>query len=354
MTNQFYETLVQGRADKAKRAFTTRRVPVEQMTQLKVRNWNPAPGDLMLARIESIGHHGRIELTNGRRATLFPGDEVIVCCASRYAPHQFEAVLQDMVWPKDLVAAGGVASTQLSRHGKTKAPTRLAPIGAVCGATGRPLNVKDFGVPAIEDRLPIQVILVAGTSMNAGKTASAAALVRGFSSRGLRVGAAKITGTGSGPDPWLMIDSGAHTVLDFTDGGYASTYKVATSDLESMSHNLINHLADEGCDVAVLEVADGLLQPETAALLSSKTFRLRVFGTVFTAYDAMGAVTGAEWLKAKGYRLVGLSGQMTAAPLAAQEAEIATGVPVYSLSDLQDGPTAQGMLRADRTRARAS
>lgn len=348
MTTQSHETLVQARVHKAKKAFTTRRIPVEEMTRLKVKNWNPSPGDVMLARVQSIGHHTRIELTNGRRATLFPGDEIIVCCASRYAPDQFEAVLQDAVWPSDLVAAGGIASTQLSRHGKTKAPTKLVPLGAVCGEQGRALNVRDFGVHEIANKQPIQVVLVAGTSMNAGKTSSAAALVRGLSRQGLRVGAAKITGTGAGPDPWLMIDSGAQSVLDFTDGGFASTYKVSASQLESMSRNLVNHLANEGCDVAVLEVADGLLQPETAALLSSRSFRMRVFGAVFTAYDAMGAVTGAEWLKDKGYRLLGLSGQMTSAPLAAQEAEIATGVPVYSLSDLEDGAIARGLLRANQ------
>ncbi|MGI9385182.1 MAG: hypothetical protein ACR2PO_18670 [Methyloligellaceae bacterium] len=324
------------------------------MTRLKVCDWTPAPGDLVLARVEAIGQHTRIELPDGRRASLFPGDEIIVCCGSRYAPDQFEAELQDGVWPTDLVAAGGLASSELSRHAKKSKPTKILPLGAVCGEDGEPLNVADFALAKLETRLPIKVVLVAGTSMNAGKTASAAALVRGLSELGYRVGAAKITGTGSGPDPWLMVDSGASAVLDFTDGGYASTFKVPAMELESMAHNLINHLANEGCQVAVLEVADGLLQPETATLLASKSFRLRVFGALFTAYDAMGAVTGAEWLRTKGYRLLGLGGQMTASQLAAREAQRATNLPTYSLSDLADGPTADAMLFGRDAYTRAS
>ncbi len=344
MPYQFCETLDSGRVSRAKRSFTTRRVAAEDMTQLKVSGWNPSPGDLMLARIETIGQHSRLELTDGRRASLFPGDEIIVCCGSRYAPDQFEAILQDGLWPTDLVAAGGVASTELSRHSRMKPATKIVPLGAVCGADGEPLNVAEFALPAIEEHLPITVVLVVGTSMNAGKTASAAALVRGLARQGHRVGAAKITGTGAGPDPWLMVDSGASSVLDFTDGGYASTFHVPAHALEAMVHNLINHLALDGCSVAVVEAADGLLQPETAALLSSKSFRLRVHSALFTAYDAMGAVTGVEWLQAKGYRLLGLSGQMTASELTSREARLATRQPVFFMSDLEDGATIDAML----------
>ena len=354
MSSPAYHTLDKARVSKAKRSFTTRRVAAKDMTRLKVCDWAPSPGDLMLARVEAIGQHARIELPDGRRASLFPGNEIIVCCGSRYAPDQFEAELQDGVWPTDLVAGGGLASCEISRHASKKPATRLQPLGAVCGENGKPLNVSDYALARIDKRLPIKVVLVAGTSMNAGKTASAAALVRGFSQVGYRVGAAKITGTGSGPDPWLMVDSGADTVLDFTDGGYASTFKVPAPELDAMAHNLIDHLAFEGCEVAVLEVADGLLQPETAALLASNSFRLRVFGALFTAYDAMGAVTGAEWLRTNGYRLLGLAGQMTASKLAAREAQHATDLPVYTLSELADGPTADAMLLRRDACTRAS
>ena len=120
-----------------------------------------------------------------------------------------------------------------------------------------------------------------------------------------------------------------------------------------MVHNLINHLAAEGCTVAVVEAADGLLQSETAALLSSNSFRLRVHSALFTAYDAMGAVTGVEWLQAKGYRLLGLSGQMTASELTAREARLATGQSVFFMRDLEDGAAIDAVLRGRPEMTRA-
>ena len=44
------------------------------------------------------------------------------------------------------------------------------------------------------------VLIVAGTAMNAGKTTAAARLIKGLQRAGLRVGAAKVTGTGAGGD----------------------------------------------------------------------------------------------------------------------------------------------------------
>ena len=164
MSSPAYQTLDNARVARAKRSFTTRRVAAEEMTRLKVCDWNPSPGDLMLARVETIGQHTRIELPDGRRASLFPGDEIIVCCGSRYAPDQFEAELQDGVWPTDLVAAGGLASCELSRHARKKPATQIQPLGAVCGENGKPLNVANYALSKVETRLPIKVVLVAGTA----------------------------------------------------------------------------------------------------------------------------------------------------------------------------------------------
>ena len=81
------------RADKAKRSFTTRRVPAGDMRTIVRRDVRPQPGDLVLAKVVAIGSHRRLESPAGRRATLFPGDEIIVCYGNRYAPDQFEAIV---------------------------------------------------------------------------------------------------------------------------------------------------------------------------------------------------------------------------------------------------------------------
>src|SRR4051794_23706324 len=90
----------------AKRACTTRRVPSGSMKTLVERVVRPESGDLVLARIDEIGKQKRIELTDGRRAHLFPGDEIVVCFGNRYAPDQYEAIVGDDLDRCDLVASG--------------------------------------------------------------------------------------------------------------------------------------------------------------------------------------------------------------------------------------------------------
>jgi len=97
----------------------------------------------VLAAIESIGQHARIEQRDGRRATLFPGDEVVVAYGHRYAPDQFEAAIPEDLGPCELVAAGGVAARVQSAHGRMSEATRLTPVGLLADGAGRRLNVRD-------------------------------------------------------------------------------------------------------------------------------------------------------------------------------------------------------------------
>src|SRR5471032_1016918 len=50
----------------------------------------PHAGDVVLARVHKLGQHAAIQLPDGRRATLFEGDEILVAYGDRYAPDQFE------------------------------------------------------------------------------------------------------------------------------------------------------------------------------------------------------------------------------------------------------------------------
>ena len=107
----------------------------------------PCAGDLVMARVDELGKHRRVELPDGRRAIIFPGDEIIVCFGNRYAPDQFEAVIGDDLGSCDLVAGGGIAACELSRHDRMIEPTRITPIGLVGDAAGNTLNVRDFSLP---------------------------------------------------------------------------------------------------------------------------------------------------------------------------------------------------------------
>jgi len=194
----------------------------------------------------------------------------------------------------------------------------------------------DWALPSAEAKQPRPfVITVVGTAMNAGKTTTAAHLIKGLSRSGMKVGAAKLTGTGAGGDRWLMSDAGAMEVVDFTDAGFASTYRTATlPQLERIQSQLMAHLRNIGSEAIVLEIADGLFQQETAMLLESPLFKANIDAVIFAAGDAMGACGGADWLHQRNLPVVALSGCVSASPLAAREAQHITGLPVLGLDEL--------------------
>lgn len=338
------EILDRNRITRAKFAFSTRRVPHDAIKTLLVSGHKPKSGDLVLARVTALGSHTRIELPTGRRASLFRGDEIVLAYGNRYAPDQYEAYIPKTLAPCHMVAAGGVAAQATTWHDRLTGPTEIEPIGLLGCAKRKPLNLADFAVPAIPAPIESQVFAVFGTSMNAGKTATAAALVKGLTEAGHRVGAAKITGTGAGGDLWLMRDSGAVAAFDFTDAGFPSTFDVSPDAILAGATNLVRALSREGCSTIVLEVADGLYQSETDALARSAEFRSLLSGTFFAAGDAMGAVAGIAHLSALGHDVRGLSGALTRSPLAMREAGASTAVPLFTLADLMNPDTVQGWI----------
>jgi hypothetical protein len=131
-----------------------------------------------------------------------------------------------------------------------------------------------------------------------------------------------------------MVDAGAHCVADFTDAGFASTYRIPLEIIEAILVRLVDHLTNEGCTDIVIEIADGLYQQETERLLRSPVFRDYVDGVIFTAADAMGAVAGVNRLMELDLPVVGVSGMFTRAELAIREVQANTEVPVWTKDDL--------------------
>lgn len=328
------------RLEAAKRSFTTRRVDLGNARRL-VCQGAPKPGDLVLARVTALGQHQKLESPAGRRAKLYIGDEIIVAYGARYAPDQFESVVPDDLAECDLVAGGGVASRVIGRHGSMRPATRIEPLGLLSDAEGKALNLSDFALPhRVLDTARPTVIAIAGSSMNAGKTTVAAGLIHGLAGAGLNVAATKVTGTGSGGDLWSMLDAGAHDVLDFTDLGHASTAGLPAAAAEQVALSLIAHLAAKAPDIIIVEIADGVLQKETAALLSSPALREAIDGVLFAAGDALSAMGGYTWLRDHGHRVIGVSGLVSASPLASREATAGMGIPILTLATLSDPATA--------------
>lgn len=330
------------RIARAKMPYAIRRVPRKEMATLLTGAVRPRAGHLVLARVEKLGQHSHLELASGRRARLFIGDEIVLSYGNRYAPDQFEAVVPDSLAPCHMVAAGGIASLTLSRHGKMSSPTVIAPIGLLGDHAGNALNLANYRLNSIvtgDDNRPLTIAVV-GASMNAGKTETATSLIKGLICSGLKVGAAKLTGTAAGGDVWSMIDAGAEPVLDFSDVGFPSTYLLPAAQVETAMTTLLHHIGEAGVQAIVLEVADGLFQQETADLLRSPVFAARVDGMVFAAKDALSAVAGVEWLQRHKLPICAVSGVLTSSPLAMREAQAALGLPVLDPETLRGAESA--------------
>ncbi|MEQ1616940.1 MAG: DUF1611 domain-containing protein [Terricaulis sp.] len=332
------------RLARAKKSFACRRATFDRVHDVS-NTVRPCAGDLLLATVTEIGHHARLETPEGRRAQLYVGDEIVVAFGARYAPDQFEALVPEDLGDCDLVAGGGIAARAVARHARARKPTAIKPIGILTDAGGSAVNVAQFALQPRELRPRARnLVAVVGTSMNAGKTTAAANLIRGLSKGGLRVGACKVTGTGSGGDIWSMRDAGAITVLDFTDVGFATT---AGADIDAIDRGalaLVAELEAEDIDIVVAEIADGLLQQETAALLTApRGFASRIDTLLLAAADSMGAVAGAEWLRAKNLPLRAVTGLVTASPLGMREAQSQLPVEVVSSRSLAEAEVAARM-----------
>ncbi|MEO5704930.1 MAG: DUF1611 domain-containing protein [Candidatus Limnocylindrales bacterium] len=338
------------RRDAAKPGFTTRRVPPAAMQTLLSGALRPRSGDLVLAVVERLGQHTRVELPTGRKARLMVGDEIIVTYADRYAPDQYESHVPRHLGITELVASGGIASHVLSKSSAVRSATRLRPIGLIGDENGRALNVADFAlkpVTPVLDRPP--VIAVIGTSMNSGKTTTITHLAHGLHLAGKQPGVTKVTGTGSGNDFWVQVDAGAHRMLDFTDAGFASTYRVPMHHVERIFSELLDHLAASQSGAILVEVADGLYQQETAQLIDSPVFREAVDGVIFAAGEAMGAAQGVSHLRSMGLPVFAVSGRLTSSPLATREAKVACELPVLTLDELHTPEHALRILAGARS-----
>ena len=329
----------------AKWSFVTRRVRRAGVRMLDQDLVSAKSGDLVLAEVQDIGNHKRLQLTDGRFSILYPKDRIVLACGDRFAEDQFEGIAALPEAGADLLAGGGVIGQMRSRNGKVKRPTRLSVIGRLADETGQVINLEDVALEPASGPRPERVIGVIGTGMNAGKTAAAAGLINGFSRFGKAVAAIKATGTGSFGDVQHYEAAGAASALDFTDAGLVSTYRQPVDRLEQVTWTLLATAA--ASDIAIVELADGVSQVETAELLRRPGFQA-LFDAFFLAAPGALAARGAlHWLQCEaGITPVALTGLMTQAPLAVAEAE-PLGLPVFSREDLSDPATAcclSGML----------
>jgi hypothetical protein len=332
-----------------KYGFTTRAVPLKEMAKVTPMYAPPRIGDLVLAEVQDLGRHNRMEIRTGLTMSLFPGDYIVGAFGNRYATDQYEAYVPlRPVEECDLISVGGVCGEVASQHVSMVDPTRLRIVGLVSDKDDRPINQRTFGLPphAVGERLEsnAEVILVLGSSMNSGKTTTAGTLARALSRANFSVAAGKITGTAAGKDGRFYEACGAKPVLDFTSAGYPSTYMLAIDELLGVYKSILGKLQASNPDYIILEIADGVFQRETRMLLESAEFRQSADHVFFAAGDSLSAESGVRLVREYGLPLRATAGSVTQSPLASREAEEVLGMPCMSIERIMDG-TLREVLR---------
>jgi len=167
--------------------------------------------------------------------------------------------------------------------------------------------------------------------MNSGKSMTAAAACWAPNAMGHVVRGSKVTATASLKDILLMEDSGARPVADFTYLGHPSTYLLPEDELLQVFDYLDLKYANDPRNYWVVEIADGILQRETAMLLAADRVRSRIHRLVFCAGDAFGAIGGLRVLQDRfGLTPDAISGVCSSSPLSVRELREFTDVPVFN------------------------
>lgn len=333
--------------------YALRHVPAEDIACLQPVPSIVEPGDIVLARLEKIGKNAGLELPSGRRCTLHEGDLMAVVFGNRYATRQFEGYAQIDGDRCHMLSMGGLCGIVSSKHASVSEPSKLRVLGALGDADDRPLNLRRYALTPPRALKRPGIVIVCGTSMDSGKTYTTMSLIVGLKRHGHRVAGIKLTGTAAGRDVWSMADAGASVALDFIDAGWPSTYMCSLEDIVEIYDVLINQAAAKGAEWVVVEIADGLFQRETSALLQSPRFTATVDAWVLAASEPMAADSAVSVLRDWKIEPVAISGITSMSQLGIQETVEATGIQCLTAKALQAGELNDQLQRAEKIRALA-
>lgn len=293
----------------------TRNIPLPHLVQL-TSEIAAVPGTVLAVEVLEEKHvYNQIELPAGRMATIMKGDLLAVALGARRALKGFVGSVPASVAVGDvihLLNMGGVAG--LCTSGSTMEVGRPLPVRVLGGILyqGRPANIADFKKiePATTLCVTAPVILVSGTCMHVGKTATACELIKRFTAHGHRVAAGKLTGVSLARDIAGMKDYGAICAYDFTDGGLPSTTDPKT--VLGVAKGILNGLERAEPDVIVLEMGDGLLGGYgVQAILEDPEIQAVTMAHVLCAHDPVGAFGAKDVARGFGLPIDIVSGPTT-------------------------------------------
>ncbi len=250
--------------------------------------------------------YNTLELTSGRMAKVGKGDVVVGALGPRRALFGYSGHVPESLQPGDVIQMlniGGVMGVCDSATADKGKPFDCRVLGVVLQF---PYLGERIGVPAragfrrldLDARLDargVPVVALAGTCMEAGKTAAAAAIVARMRHRGLVVDAFKATGVSLRRDILAFEDAGARRTMIFTDLGVVTT---TARTGPALTRTMLTELAAGKPDAIVFELGDGLLGTYgVEAILEAADIRQALSAVVLSANDPVAAWGGVKLLR---------------------------------------------------------
>jgi len=252
--------------------------------------------------------YNQLELTSGRMAKVAKGDIVVGALGHRKALFGYSGHVPEAVKPGDVIQMlniGGVLGICDSANADKGRPFDCKVLGVVLqfpylgeriGVPAR-IGYKPLDQAAILDTRGVPVVALAGTCMEAGKTAAACAIIARMRHRGLAVHAFKATGVSLRRDVLAMEDAGARKSMIFTDFGVGTTTARVGP---ALTRTMLTEMAQGAPDVIVFELGDGLLGTYgVEAILAAPDIRGAITALVLSANDPVAAWGGVKLLRDK-------------------------------------------------------
>jgi len=301
-----------------------------QMKAVGLETWSN--GDYVVGEV--MKHSAvPVELTSGRMAEVYRGDLLVGAlgrrCATLEAVGSWEDVGEDGVMH---------ALTGAGLFGKLTSASVLLPrlvelrYRGHVHLAGASVGMGDYA-RAGSTALTAPVVLIAGTSMSAGKTATARVLARLMRARGLRTVGAKLTGAGRYRDILTMRDAGADQIFDFVDAGLPSSI-CPEDEYRDRLRGLLGLIADADPDVVIAEAGASPLESYNGGTAIDELGD-RVACLILAAADPY-SVVGIE--KAFGMRADVVTGLATSTDAACQLVERLSDVPAVNVLDREARP----------------
>jgi hypothetical protein len=250
--------------------------------------------------------YNTLELTSGRMAKVARGDVVVGALGPRKALFGYSGHVPASLKPGDVIQMlniGGVMGICDSATPNKGKPFDCRVLGVVLQfpylgeRIGVPARVgyRQLDFAATLDARGVPIVALAGTCMEAGKTAAAAAIVSRMRHRGLVVDAFKATGVSLRRDIMAFEDAGARKSMIFTDLGVVTT---SPRTGPALTRTMLTDLAAGKPDVIVFELGDGLLGTYGVdAILDCEDIRRALTGVVLSANDPVAAWGGVKLLR---------------------------------------------------------